>query len=154
MSRDTAKPNVFSWERLKRVPVVVVEPVAIQLHAGRIDAELVRRAPIVIRVDQHAHPVARRIVVAPCQIRDDLAGVVVVGADLHEQRRRVVGDAELGPLARLAVVVRLTLAEGAGRRHRVPDFRAQLSLDAHGAGHGGRDVNRLDAGGRGCRHRG
>jgi hypothetical protein len=112
------------------IAAVVVEPVAIGLHAGRIHRELVRRAAIVVRVDQDADPVARRIEIAACEIRDDLVRLGVERADFHEERGRIVRDAELRALARLAGVVRLALHERVDRRHRAPDFLAHLAARA------------------------
>ena len=118
------------------IAAVVVEPVAIHLDAGRVDAELVRGAPVVVGVDQHAHPVAGRFVVAASEVGDDLAWLGIVGADLDEEGGRVVRDSKLGALARLAAIVRLALHEAAGRRYRLPHRRIQLAGDADGIGRG------------------
>jgi hypothetical protein len=107
------------------VAVVVVVPVAIDLHAGGIDRELVGGALVVIRVDQHVQPVARRILIAAGEIGHDLVGVVVERAHLHEQVEGVVGDPEFRALARRAAVLRLALTEPFHRRGETPRFLIQ-----------------------------
>ena len=130
------------------VEVVVVEPVAVHLHARRVHGELVRGPVIMIRVDQDVDPVAGRIEIAPREVGDDLVRLVVVGADLHEQRGRIVGDAELGALAGLAGVVRLALDERVNGCGGLPDLVAQLAAGPHRPG--GRDGDGIHARRRGC----
>jgi hypothetical protein len=52
--------------------VAVVEIVLVPFDADRIDAELVRGPPIVIRIDRDVDPVGRRVRVAACQNADNL----------------------------------------------------------------------------------
>ena len=139
-SRDTVTSHTASQ---LIVAVRVVEPVAILLHAGRVHGELVRRAAIVVRVDQHANPVARRLVVAPREVGDDLVRLGVERAHLHEERGRVVGDAELGRLRRLGALSRLALDEAPDRRHGLPHVFREAAPGACG-----RDANRPGAGRR------
>ena len=151
ISRTTAKPNVAVGPGVNRscengmrnsasqpsavardadvphgVPAVVVvgvvEPVAILLDAGRVDGELVRGAAIVKRIDEDAEPVARRVVVAPREIGDDLVRLGIERSHPHVERRRIVGDAKLGPLARLGPLFRLTLDKRRHRHERLPSL--------------------------------
>ncbi len=117
----------------------IVEPVAILLHARRVDGEFVRGAAIVVRVDEYAEPVARRIVVAARQKGDDSVRLGVVRADLHVQRRRVERHAKLGALARRGALARLALDECGDRAGGAPDRIGQRT-----AGRRGRDALRDD----------
>ena len=60
------------------------------LHAGGVDGELVRRAPIAVRVDDDADPVRRRSLVAARQHADDLVRLRFERADGDVERRCVV----------------------------------------------------------------
>ena len=101
-----------------------------------------------IRVDQDVDPVAGRIEIAPREVGDDLVGLGVVGENPHEQCGRVVGDAELGTLARRAGVVRLALDEPVRGLHGLPELVAQLAAAAHGFRRRGHRHG-IDARGRG-----
>ena len=46
------------------VAVVVVVPVAVDLDARRIDGEFVRGATVMVRINEHANPIARRVLIA------------------------------------------------------------------------------------------
>src|SRR5262249_52084923 len=79
------------------VRAVVVEPVRVLLHAGRVDRELVRGAPIVIGVDEDANPVRGGPHVAPREEADDLVGLRVERAHGNVDGRAVDDDAGLRP---------------------------------------------------------
>jgi hypothetical protein len=127
--RQPAVPVAGDVHVPHRVPAVVaigvVEPVAILLDAGRVDRELVGGAAIVIRVDEDAEPVARGIVVAPREIRDDLVRFGIERSHPHIEGGGIVGDAKLRPLARLGPLFRLTLDEPRLRDERLPSLIGQ-----------------------------
>ena len=78
------------------IVVRVVEPVAVLLDACRIDGELERRSPIVKRIDEHADPVRRRVLIAPRADADNALRIGVEGLDRDVERGRVVGDSRFG----------------------------------------------------------
>ena len=116
------------------VAVAVGEPVAVLLHAGRVYGELVRRAPVVIRVDDHSDPVRRRWRITPGPDAHDPVRLAIEGAHGHVDVRRVVGDPHLAAERRRRTLARVALDElGDGHRAR-PDRFAELPVEAHRGG--------------------
>src|SRR5207253_10807547 len=100
-----------------------------------------RRALVVVRIDEDAQTVRRRNGVATREVADDLDGLGVERAHFHVERRRVVEDAEFGPLARLAAFSRIALQEridrGGSLTDRFADFaryadRGRRCIDGDG----------------------
>src|SRR5438093_1196210 len=71
--------------------VAVVEPVAILLDAGRIHRKLERGAAVVIRVDQDANPIRRRVVVAAGEQSSDARALRLERTHRDVERRRIEG---------------------------------------------------------------
>ena len=113
-----------------RILVRVVVPVDVALHAGGIDPELERGAPIVERIDNDAHPVGRRLRVAPGANPDDLLRLRIERVHRDVQRVGIVGDARFGLKGGFAVIARLTLPEAGNRRNALPDRVVQFAVDA------------------------
>jgi hypothetical protein len=114
------------------VGVVVHEQVA--LDPGGVQGEAERGPAIAVRVDHHADPVGRRVLIAPVQQPADRGRLVVVGPDPDVEGVLVVGDAELGRVARRPTLVGRALPEVVGDRRGRPAGVVEATVDGDRAG--------------------
>jgi hypothetical protein len=118
------------------IVVTVVEPVGVRFDASRIDGELIRAPPIVKRIDHHADPVRRGMVVA-------------ASSDSHDARRFridrlhgdvngvvVVRDPRFGVERGLRAVVRVALPKAGDDGRLLPHRVGEISVQPNGGGRG------------------
>ena len=129
-----------------RILLDVVEPVLVDLDAGRVDREFERGSAIVIGVDEHVNPVGRRGLVAPVQVRHDAIRAAVVRHDGHIQRDGVVGHPDLGRVTGRSAFDRLALPERRHRARRRPDGLGELAVQLNRCGFGDPDGFELERG--------
>jgi hypothetical protein len=109
--------------------VGVVEPDAVELHAGRVDLEVIRAGLVVLRADVDGDLVAVDVAVAPGQPADDLLGVRVEAAHRDVDRVVIVQHAQLGLLGRRLGLVREVLRESGLEPRVLPGRVVELAVD-------------------------